>query len=144
MIRKITYGVGGLILLFGLITFGMQFIIPLKTTTDWYIKVLSIISTGGAVLAIPKGMDKVSSMIVTKENNKVINSDNLAEPLKMVVTSIQLAPDIQRDYECLHHMIKRFAEISDKDGVSLCNQLQNKLFEIHSKSYEKSKDNTTS
>ena len=140
MIRKITYGIGGLILLFGLITFGMQFIVPLKTTLEWYIKVFSIIGIGVFTIVIPTLADKVSSF---KGKKELTDMSKLAEPL-ITITSISLPMDIQRDYECLHHMIKRFAEISNIEGVTLCNQLQNKLFEIHSKSYEKPKTNSTS
>src|SRR3990167_9831977 len=120
MIRKATYGVGTLILLFGLMTFGAQFIVPLKTTAEWYVKVLAIVAAGGGTLALPKVMDKISGFVAAKENNKEVVK--MADGIKTIDIPIELSPDIQRDYECLYHMIKRFASIGNTEGVTLCNQ----------------------
>lgn len=123
-VRTGLIALGVALFLYGAGAVAFSMVKPVKTTGQWYLTVAGFMATGAAVSG---GAYK---LLGTKEttNMGLIQTTDKAKilPDKIELDAKQLA-----DFECMNHLTTRFSAAKDAEGIKLCRQLQDRIFELH-------------
>lgn len=92
--KNVVFYIGLAIVVFGIVALGSSFVLPIKTDTLWYYKVLGINIVGTIVALLAKFGHKIPSF------NKITSAT--------IDRNLTLEPVINTDYECLNYLSRRF------------------------------------
>jgi hypothetical protein len=115
----------GMVLFFygaGAVAFSM--VKPVKTTGQWYLAVSGFMVTG-TLLGV--GAYKILGTKETTNMGLIQNTDKA----KILPDKIELDAKQLADFECMNHLTTRFSAAKDSEGIKLCRQLQDRIFELH-------------
>ena len=133
-IQKISMGVGAAVFLFGAVALVLSFVLPAHTTLTWYGQVFGFMAAGTAWMVGTYNKDKIMSAFKSNAKQEP-NKDDDVKPVKPIIVDdsaeIELEAERYADFRCLNHLAERMSQAKDSEGMELCRNLQNKLFELH-------------
>lgn len=104
---------GAGLLIFGLGTLSSSFVLPIKTSVEWYTKVGCISSLGAVFVMCGVYLDKVKTLF------------NLITPAKTIVAkeekpdiAIDLDVSMEKDYQCINYLSRRFKSMKNEKNKS--------------------------
>lgn len=122
---------GVAVLAFGVVTLGASFVLPIKTSAEWYTKVGGI-NVGAILTILASQYEKLKALLPAGTKEKVVQViSDVVDKAQDNKPSIELAPSTARDYECIHYLAKRCATMSPEakaSGMQACSTLNDLFF----------------
>jgi len=157
--KKFLLFTGVAILVFGVFVFGASFILPIKTSAEWYTKV-SGINLIGVLTILASQYEKLKLLLPNFSLTKSFYTKTRSAPTTTIQAisnsfkdednkpNIQLKPHVTRDYECIHYLLRRCDAMqsdSKTSGIQACSILNDLFFKDYNNNETKiSSSNSTS
>lgn len=111
------------LLAFGVVTFGASFVLPIKTSTEWYGKVGSLAGSGVLLTTLGVYLDELKGLFVKKPSLVFpkTETENVNLPVEVKVTmknetELDLEESMEMDYKCLNYLANRFKGMKNKEN----------------------------
>lgn len=124
-IKKGIVLVGLGLLTFGVLTFGASFVLPIKTSIEWYGKVGTLAGGGLLITILGVYFDSLKGLFVSKSVTKVADEVKPNIPIDLDVS-------MEKDYQCVNYLSKRFKSMKNQttkeEGLRLLSEAHGLLY----------------